>query len=89
MITVKAVYMDRAYRLITTLLANVVGRLRRADIVVEHVSGRIDVIEIQSKSDKEEDLKARNLEVLAALQAELRGEVTVEKIPGAPYRRRR
>jgi len=89
MITVKAVYMDRAYRLITTLLANVVGRLRRADIVVEHVSGRIDVIEIQSKSDKEEDLKARNLEVLAALPAELRGEVTVEKIPGAPYRRRR
>jgi hypothetical protein len=88
MLTVKAVYLDRQYRLITAVLANAVASLRRADVVIEHKTGRIDVIEVRSKSDDEAFLRSRNEEALQLLPEAMRGKVDVVTIAGVVYRRK-
>lgn len=84
--SVKFVYLDRQYRTIKIFAENKIKSERRADIVVEHKSGRIDIIEIRSKSDDEAELLARNYEVLLQLpDKKTRGGVVVKKIPGINY----
>jgi hypothetical protein len=81
--TVKAVYMDRAYHTITGYSG--VGKSRRADLVIEHNSGRLDVIEVRSKSDSPQNLQDRNQEVMDNLPPGQKGSVTVSNIPGVKY----
>jgi hypothetical protein len=82
---VKRVHMDRQYRTISVVFKGTIVEERRGDVVIEHVSGRIDVEEIRSISDKPAKLKARNLEALALLPPGQGGDVEVIKIEGVAY----
>ena len=83
--TVKFVYLDRQYRTITVLANNKLTQQRRADIVVEQKSGRLDVIEVRSKSDDPKELHQRNLEVMKELPKDKQGSIIVKNIEGYPY----
>jgi hypothetical protein len=83
--TVKFVYLDRQYRTITVMAGNKLTNQRRPDVVVEHMSGRLDVIEVRSKTDDPRDLTQRNLEVMQGLPKSMQGSVTVSNIPGVTY----
>jgi hypothetical protein len=83
--TVKCVYLDKQYRKISILFDNKLTHERRADIVIEHMSGRFDVIEVRSKSDKVAELEARNYEVLKGIDPSKAGQVEVLDIPGFDY----
>ena len=83
--TVKFVYLDRQYRTITVLAGNKLTNQRRPDLVVEHMNGRLDVIEVRSQSDDPRELSQRNLEVLKGLPQGMQGSVTVSDIPGFDY----
>lgn len=89
MLTVKFVYLDRQYRTITVLAGNKLTNERRPDLVIEHASGRLDVVEVRSKTDDPRELSERNLEVIAELPKEKRGSVTVSDIPGFDYSNKR
>jgi len=80
------VYLDRQYRTVTVLAGNKLTNQRRPDLVVEHVSGRLDVIEVRSDSDDVKILVERNQEVLKELPKAMQGTVTTENIPGYKYK---
>jgi hypothetical protein len=84
-LTVKFVYLDRQYRTVTIFANNMLTNQRRADVVIEHTSGRIDVIEVRSRSDDPRILSRRNLEVIKSLPPGTQGSVSVFDIPGFDY----
>lgn len=79
---VKFVYLDRSYRQITN---NKGVSRREPDVAVEYQSGRIDVIEVRSKTDDPTDLRERNLEALKTLPESKRGSVSIHEIPDFDY----
>ncbi len=81
--TVKKVYLDRPYHTIAGYAG--VGEDRRADLVIEHDSGRLDIIEVRSHTDSPKKLAERNQEVLDNMKPGQAGSVKVENIPGHKY----
>jgi len=74
---VEKVYLNRGYKKAT---GHPIDPNRRPDVTVVKKSGKVDAIEVPSKTDKLKELKLRNEKAMKQLPPEKRGEVKIREI---------